>query len=367
MLSRTSVLVLFIIFQTLTLYAADAPAQAIQPKDKLVQKVEVLTSKRQIQAWQKLSILLQTKYAYRDQHNIDWQYLCDMMMSDVEGVTTRKQMISDMRWLLAQARDLHLSIINHDQRISTSTSFVEDNSNISWIIDTLSDVRKHKNIVSGITIEGYGYIYVPSLSGNIKQQVNAFYQAVEHVKDTPGVFLDLRVNGGGDELMARGMAGCFIKGKLPYAKNISVDPSSKSGFTPVFTRWFKHDVSGPYYDKPVVVLMGQRCMSSCEALLLMMRAAPNATLLGDRSRGSSGNPRRYELMNGLFVVLPSWQAMTLDGECFEGVGIEPDVYVASRPEEFRNYDPVYEAAVVHMMNRLESEEDVVVTDAVSDE
>ena len=76
-------------------------------------------------------------------------------------------------------------------------------------------------------------------------------------------------------------------------------------------------------------------MSSNEAFLLMMRAA-GATLVGETSGGSSGNPRRYPLPNGMQIVLPQWQSLTPDGAMIEGVGITPDIEViedAAPPDE----------------------------------
>ena len=81
------------------------------------------------------------------------------------------------------------------------------------------------------------------------------------------------------------------------------------------------------YPAPVVVLMGPLNVSSCEAFLLMMRGA-GATLVGQKSRGSSANPQPFDLGNGLVVYIPSWRATLLDGALLEGVGITPDLDVA---------------------------------------
>jgi len=91
--------------------------------------------------------------------------------------------------------------------------------------------------------------------------------------------------------------------------------------------------------------MGPVCMSSNEAFLLMMRQAPESRLIGLPSQGSSGNPRRHDLGNGVTVSLPSWIAMTADGRAFEGVGLAPDAVVETRREDFERADPVLDEAL----------------------
>jgi C-terminal processing protease CtpA/Prc len=85
-------------------------------------------------------------------------------------------------------------------------------------------------------------------------------------------------------------------------------------------------------------------MSSNEAFILMMRAA-GATLVGEKTLGASGNPQPAELGNGVTVYLPSWRAYQVDGTPLEGVGITPDVEVATTTEDLQAKDPVLDAAV----------------------
>ena len=91
--------------------------------------------------------------------------------------------------------------------------------------------------------------------------------------------------------------------------------------------------------------MGPVNMSSCEAFLLMMKQIPGCKLIGSTSQGSSGNPKPYELGNGVTVYLPSWKAMRPDGTCFEGEGIKPDINIETTQEELLSRDPILEAAL----------------------
>ena len=88
-----------------------------------------------------------------------------------------------------------------------------------------------------------------------------------------------------------------------------------------------------------------RYLSSCEAFVLMMKQVPGCKIIGEPTQGSSGNPKPYDLGNGVTVYLPSWKAMLPDGTCFEGKGIRPDILVKARQEQITTEDPVIEAAL----------------------
>lgn len=78
--------------------------------------------------------------------------------------------------------------------------------------------------------------------------------------------------------------------------------------------------------------------------VLMMEQAPQCTLMGERTYGSSGNPQPVPLANGVTVHLPTWVAMTPGGVPIEGKGVSPDVAIAF-PGGPGNEDPIVDAAL----------------------
>ncbi|WP_432798940.1 Ig-like domain-containing protein [Poriferisphaera sp. WC338] len=308
--------------------------------------MRIVSAIEQKQAWRKLGELLTTKYAYQDRQNFDWQNICESMATKATAPRTAELLVAKMQWLLAHAQDPHLGIVLDGESSGTYISSTEGNANIQAVLKSMSRNQSHgKHIISAKTSDNIGYILVSTLSGNTGQLEKHFFEALNEVKDSHAIILDLRTNSGGDEQLARKIAGCFIKGQAAYAKHITVDPTSDTGFSPVRTRYFNQNDLGPSYTGNIAVLMGNRCMSSCEALLLMMKQAPNATLIGTPSRGSSGNPHRHQIIDGIQVSLPSWQAMTLEGVVFEGIGIQPDVLIETKLKDFKDADPVFEAAI----------------------
>jgi C-terminal processing protease CtpA/Prc len=200
------------------------------------------------------------------------------------------------------------------------------------------------DVSTGRFPDGIGYILIKSWRNDEKQVLQPSLQALQNLADTRALILDVRPNGGGSEPFAAKVAGCFVDHPVVYAKDMYRDPKSPGGWGPVRDRSLKPNADQPRYAGRIAVLMGQVNLSSCESFLLMMKQVPNAKLIGQKSYGSSGNPKPHDLGNGVTVWLPSWKAFRPDGSCLEGQGIEPDIAVDATAQEIRARDPVLEAA-----------------------
>jgi C-terminal processing protease CtpA/Prc len=86
-------------------------------------------------------------------------------------------------------------------------------------------------------------------------------------------------------------------------------------------------------------------MSSTEWFALMMRVA-GATLIGDTTRGSSGNPTTITLANDVTYSVSRWMAYTYDWDVIEVNGIEPDFAIAPESSYDATTDYVLEAAIL---------------------
>jgi len=160
-----------------------------------------------------------------------------------------------------------------------------------------------------------------------------------------------RSNSGGSELFALEIAGCFVDKPVVYAKHVYRKTNASAGWGKIRKRTLEPNKDRPKYRGRIAVLMGQVNMSSCEAFLLMMKQIPNCKLVGAKSYGSSGNPKPYDLGNGVEVWLPSWKVLRLDETCFEGQGIKPDINVRTGKRSLKQKDPVLKSALRYLRNR----------------
>jgi C-terminal processing protease CtpA/Prc len=77
--------------------------------------------------------------------------------------------------------------------------------------------------------------------------------------------------------------------------------------------------------------------------------------MGDRTAGSSGNPRLLNLPGRITVRMPRWIDMDPEGNPIEHVGVAPDVPVETKWGDFGSADPVLEAALSKLREIPEKE------------
>lgn len=97
----------------------------------------------------------------------------------------------------------------------------------------------------------------------------------------------------------------------------------------------------PIYTGRLIVLTDSDCASSCEDFVMPLKASHRATIVGDRTYGSSGQPITRKISDDITYRVSAKRMFFADGAPFEGVGIAPDVKVVPTPKQIRaNEDPV---------------------------
>lgn len=182
-----------------------------------------------------------------------------------------------------------------------------------------------------VTPDGLGYLAIGAWSQDaIPRQVD---EGLERMRETRGLIVDVRLNGGGNEMLARQVAGRFVANESVYGFNQYRNGPAHTNFTERIARTVAP--RGPWrYERPVVLLIGPRVMSSSESFVAMMTGATNVTTMGEPSAGSSGNPRRLELAVGVVVNLPRWIDYQPDGTPLDERGVTPQIRFSAGPEAF---------------------------------
>ncbi len=275
--------------------------------------------------------------------NVDWKKLKKTYGKLANKAQSSYELAGVIGLLISELQDLHAYVKVGNQYIHTYNRFRVTNANWRAVKGSLQDLQESKGLAYGRTEDNRGYITVWNLS--TEGLSDSFDEALEKLSDTTGMIVDLRFNGGGDETMARRMAGRFLAKEAVYSKNQYRNGSKHKNLGQVLDRSF--EPRGPWrYTAPVILLQGQRTMSSAESMALMFAQCEEVTTLGDRTAGSSANPRRLELPRGIVVNLPRWLDMDTKGKPIDRVGIAPDVVSeANQPKDFKNGDPVFDEAL----------------------
>ena len=299
-----------------------------------------LTREQNQKAIEALRKAIDANYSYKDRLKLDWAKLFERERKAMEEAKTANQFARAVARILREAQDAHVFVKAGERTIGTHVNAKAPNFNGQTLRKAVTDWKEHGGgVASGKVGQGIGYLIISDWGRETGKAVDEAFAAV---KDAKGLIIDVRLNGGGDEVVARGFAGRFIDGPKVYSKNRIRRDGKWDG---PFDRVVEARAETDRYGGPVAVLIGPKVGSSCESFVLMMKQGSRVKLVGDVTKGSSGNPKAVELGNGVTVFLSSWEDQLPDGTVLEGRGVRPDVEVKTDLMELRQRDRVLEAGV----------------------
>lgn len=148
--------------------------------------------------------------------------------------------------------------------------------------------------------------------------------ALSMVSDADGLILDLRQNGGGDDVTTNQLLSSML------ANGPDAPPSQQW----IETRTARRDEPLPAPELPIirasvpiVILVDRRSASASEALAYTLQAAGRARVVGSRSGGAAnmvGEPT--PIAHGYKLSIPNARPINrITGFNWEGAGVQPDV------------------------------------------
>lgn len=153
---------------------------------------------------------------------------------------------------------------------------------------TVDHYQSATNVEWKILKGGFGYLKITNLGSD--ETVREFDGALEQVKKTRGLIIDLRATqSGGNTSVAEPIMGRLIERRMPYQKGA---PRHGEGWT--------SEVSprgGWTYKAPVVVLVGRWTASMGEGMAIGLDAMQRATIVGTPMAGLNGAVFDLQLPN----------------------------------------------------------------------
>ncbi len=244
-----------------------------------------------------------------------------------------------------------------------------------------------------------GYLPIPEMRGDALFTL-MLTRAMDTLRDTNGLIIDVRGNGGGTRTALRTLFPYFMRpddsprvanvaryrlrpGDKPdapegYLDNRSLYPLASPHWTNderaaietfaatfkpewqvpsgEFSGWHYMVISpepartGSCYQKPVVVLLDELCFSATDIFLGAFKGWRHVTLMGRPSGGGSGRSQPLELSHsGLELRLSSMASFQPSGRLYDGNGIPPDMVIKSTIDDILGKtDTTLEAAIKHL-------------------
>ncbi len=159
------------------------------------------------------------------------------------------------------------------------------NKTTIYTLDPVDTKNKNKATIEYGTINNsIGYIQFNNSLGNTKTIIE-FDQALEALKNTKGLILDLRnTPSGGNTIVAKGIIGRLIDKELPYQR--SMYPEDPMDSLQLHIKDVEYDVIAPRgtftYTQPIVVLVDHWTASMGEGIAIGMDGIKRATIVGTK-------------------------------------------------------------------------------------
>jgi carboxyl-terminal processing protease len=194
---------------------------------------------------------------------------------------------------------------------------------------------------------GFGYVKLTAFSEALRSEL---LSAIVSLKDTPGMVLDLRGNGGGSAAMAQALVGAFFKEKTVIGKATtrSNEPVTLA-FGAVKLIQLERVVPGraDAYAGKLVVLIDHGSASASEVVASALQSTKRAQIVGETSCGCLLAFLGYaSLQGGGELAYSEVGYYDIGGQAIENRGVTPNSSIIRSIDDVRaSRDRVLEAAV----------------------
>jgi hypothetical protein len=294
---------------------------------------------------------LNKRYTYFEEKGINRDSLYQFYKERVNDGLNQFELFDTLTALLFALEDGHVNLTSSFDRSRNWEWFQDYPLNFNENILRTNYLKKDFRITGPFTnkvIDSVLYVrYSSFMSEFSTAQLN---QIITWAKETKGIVLDIRHNGGGQLQRAERLAGAFTSTNLIYGKSRYKSGAGVDEFTP----WNSLEIpakDGEVYTGSVVVLTNRSSYSSSSFFALMAKALPNVTLMGDQTGGGGGVPVYGELPNGWRYRFSGSQTLDLEGNHIE-FGVPVDISVTMTPEdEAAGVDALLEAAIGYIKSK----------------
>lgn len=187
---------------------------------------------------------------------------------------------------------------------------------------------------------GIGYIRFTSFIDTLNPKIRA---AIESMHDAPGLIIDLRGNGGGDDSVAIKMAGMLFDKKT----QLMITRTNKGD-----DNYYQAKPQKNPYPGTVVILVDEGSGSASEQFAAGMQESGRAYVIGKTTMGEDMDADLMKLPTGAYLVYAFGEPRTPKGVVIEGRGVIPNLEVSlTRAELLKGNDSQLNAAIEYIQKQ----------------
>jgi C-terminal processing protease CtpA/Prc len=200
--------------------------------------------------------------------------------------------------------------------------------------------------------------YVAINTFNSEEAQKEFEKHLPEIQSSAGLILDVRENDGGNGVIAYNLIGDLTD------KDFAPTPWKSRQYIATLRAWGQPGgwyqakpstwPSKPteFYSKPVVMLVGPRCLSATDVFAETFHRLQRGKLVGEPTGGSIGDPLAFALPGGGSARVAT---SAEEGDGFVGRGIQPDVLVPRTVQDFlAGHDAALDAGLAVLTNSMKA-------------
>ena len=271
-----------------------------------------------------------TKYSYFDLKGVDWNRIHTEYAAKISEGMSNEELFNVLGSMLVELKDDHTNLISNFNISRFGTNYLGQD-NFDWRIITENYIPKdyymtgpfHHDFLLNTNKE-IGYVRFGAFTGTVNDDNLDF--VINKYKNTKGLILDLRENGGGAVRDLFSILGRFVeKSTTVYHSKIKTGESHDDFSDPVAA--IVQLLEKIRYANKVIVLTDRGTFSAGSFFSLATKALPNMVLLGDTTGGGLGLPNGGQLPNGWTYRFSISQALNANMSDAYEMGVPPDISV----------------------------------------
>jgi len=272
--------------------------------------------------------------------NINWDSLYSVYRPLVDDQTTSGQLYELFDELIWNFHDDHVFIdpvgtglprieSGRSDTMKVQTDFSPDVVK-QYYLDSYEQYAEH--LLYGLLPDNIGYIQMDVFADPLDFIQEAYDHILTELKDTRGLVFDVRRLEGGDDRLARFIAGRFCDEARHYMTSRKRNGPGHDDFEAAVS-WYVNPEGAVRYSGRVILLTGRFTASAGETFTLAMNENSNVTQVGDTTLGAFSDIMVMELPNGWYHTVAVGDYRNASGINLEGIGIAPAFLAKSTKAE----------------------------------
>jgi len=299
--------------------------------------------------------IIDEHYCFLDEKGIDWDAVHDTYACRIGPEMTREELFIVCADMLDELKDGH---VNLSAPFNTSYyrkwwSDYPQNFSERLIEESYFNFnyRHTGGMKFGILSENIGYIYYSSFSNPVGE--GNLDNVLYFLKNTQGLIIDVRDNGGGNLTNVETLVSRFITRPTVVGYISHKTGPGHNDFSEPFEIEYKPAAEGRIrWGKPVIVLANRSTFSAANNFVSVMKLLPGVRVVGATTGGGSGMPYSSELPCGWSVRFSACSMLDAERRSTE-YGVEPTegCAVDMNPlEALSGKDTILEFAIALLQN-----------------